>query len=140
MAAPRAIIHADLDAFYASVEVLDDPSLRGKPVIVGGGPDLRGVVMAASYEARTFGVHSAMPLRTAGRWLPPALLLGAAPAVVAAFVDGTLDLAVAGDRTATIGGPLMVIGFVLLTGPLSEEFGWRGYLQKRLFAGRPLAA
>ncbi len=67
----RTILHVDLDAFFASVEQRDHPELRGRPVIVGGGgPDQRGVVSAASYEARRFGVHSAMSLREAGRRCP----------------------------------------------------------------------
>ncbi len=73
----RHIIHADLDAFYAAVEQLDNPELRGKPVLVGGRPENRGVVATASYEARKFGVHSAMPMRTAIRLCPNGLIIPA---------------------------------------------------------------
>ena len=69
----RAIIHLDLDAFFASVAQLDDPALRGKPVIVGGDAEARGVVSTASYEARAFGVHSAMSSKVARRLCPEAI-------------------------------------------------------------------
>ena len=71
----RHIIHADLDAFYATVEQLDNPELLGKPVLVGGRPENRGVVATASYEARTFGVRSAMPMRTAVRLCPQGIII-----------------------------------------------------------------
>jgi len=81
----RCIIHIDLDAFFASVEELEDPSLRGLPLIVGGDPDKRGVVASCSYAARKYGVRSAMPMAMALRLCPQAVRLPARHGVYAGY-------------------------------------------------------
>src|ERR1700729_2332982 len=91
---PASILHIDMDAFFVSVELLARPELKGFPVVVGGQRDQRGVVTSASYEARKFGVHSAVPRRTAGKLCPHAV-----------FLDSHYELyAYWSDRIATILG------------------------------------
>jgi DNA polymerase-4 len=97
----RRILHVDMDAFYASVEQRDDPALRGRPLAVGGRPEGRGVVAAASYEARAFGVYSAMPMSRAVRLCPSLVIVppdfsrykAASNAVFAIFREVTKFLA-----------------------------------------------
>ncbi|HYK98400.1 MAG TPA: DNA polymerase IV [Candidatus Acidoferrales bacterium] len=88
----QAILHCDLDAFYASVEQRDHPEYRGKPVIVGGAKGERGVVSAASYEARAFGVRSAMPLQTATRLCPDGIFVPGDPEAYEKASDDVMAL------------------------------------------------
>src|SRR5258708_485453 len=96
----RVIFHLDMDAFYASVEQRDNPSLAGKPVIVGSPPTQRGVVCAASYEARKFGVKSAMPSITAGRLCPRGIFVR--PRMEAYKAESRQIMAIVGEAEGII--------------------------------------
>ena len=144
----RAIIHLDLDAFYASVEQLRRPELRGRPVIVGGAPAgdgtaqlNRGVVSAASYEARAFGVHSAMPLRTALRLCPQAVLV---PVDFRAYRDASRKVFdIARDYTPMIEPLSLDEAFLDVTGS-TRRFGTAQHIAEeirdRILAGTGLHA
>jgi DNA polymerase IV len=101
----RYILHVDMDAFYASIEVLDNPSLKGKPVIVGGDAKSRGVVAAASYEVRKFGVHSAMPMAKAVRLCPQAVIL---PVRMSRYVEVSHQIREIFDKYTTMVEPVSV--------------------------------
>jgi len=83
----RTIFHIDMDAFFASIEIAKNPSLKGKPVVVGGNPDQRGVVSTCTYEARAYGIHSAMPLFEAKKRCPHAIFLEGDYALYRAYAE-----------------------------------------------------
>jgi DNA polymerase IV len=110
---PRVIAHADMDAFYASVEILDNPELRGKPVIVGGS-SRRGVVTSASYEARKYGVHSAMPTAQARKLCPDGIFI---PGRMARYEDAARAVRRVFESFSPIVEPLSLDeAFIDLTG------------------------
>ena len=88
----RTIFHVDMDAFFASIEIAKNPSLKNKPVIVGGQPNERGVVSTCSYEARQFGVRSAMPLKEAKRLCPNAIFLNGSYALYREYSDYIMSI------------------------------------------------
>jgi len=89
---PRAIVHLDLDAFFAAVEMLEDPNLRGKPLLIGGRPEQRGVVATASYPAREYGVHSAMPMYRALQLCPDAIVLPTRHGLYSEYSHRVMDI------------------------------------------------
>lgn len=123
----RTIFHIDLDAFFVTVEQVLNPALRNKPVIVGGKPEGRGVVAAASYEARKFGVHSAMPLARAKKLCPRAVFLTGNYRQYVEFSQRFMDIL--GEYTPSLQPGGLDEAYLDLTG--CENFGsWRGLAMK----------
>jgi len=122
---PRAIVHLDLDAFYAAVEVLEKPELAGKPLLIGGRPDHRGVVSTASYEARKFGVHSAMPMTRALRLCPDAILLP--PRIGDCRVYSRQVMAILREHTPLVEQVSIDEAYLDLTGQVDS---WDGAVQR----------
>jgi DNA polymerase IV len=130
MDAPRTILHLDMDAFYASVEQRDDPSLRGRPVIVGGHPK-RGVVLAASYQVRPSGVRSAMPMARALRLAPDAVVV---PPRFQAYAEASEQVFAIFERYTPLVEPLSLDeAFLDVSGSLSL-FGLPGAIASRIRA------
>ena len=140
---PRVIFHLDMDAFYASVEQRDKPELRGKPVIVGSPPTRRGVVCAASYEARKFGVRSAMPSVTAGRLCPNGVFVP--PDMERYQEESKRIMAIVAETGANIEQVSIDEAYLDLTDTLASSepttFPWTGGnpVDDLLFAAVPLA-
>src|SRR6188768_441488 len=129
----RVIFHVDMDAFFASVEQRDHPEYRGKPVIVGSPPDQRGVVCAASYEARKFKVRSAMPSRTAGKLCPQGIFVR--PRMEAYRAESAVIMEILRNVTPTIEKVSVDEAYL----DLSESFVTIGDADDALEAALPLA-
>lgn len=135
--AQRWIFHVDMDAFFVSVEEIFDPGLKGKPVIVGGDPDGRGVVAAASYEARKYGIHSAMPLAQAKRLCPKAIFVHGRHGAYGEFSRRVFNILAKYtpdiERTSVDEGYLDMTGFERIHGhPLSVANRMKREIKERI--------
>src|SRR4026207_2146133 len=113
----RVIFHLDMDAFYASIEQRAQPKLRGKPVVVGSPPTQRGVVCAASYEARQFGIRSAMPSVTAGRLCPKGIFV---PPRMSYYREESRKIMMIMQRTGALIEPMSIDEAYLDLSPLFQ--------------------
>src|SRR5262245_13047726 len=129
----RVIFHLDMDAFYAAIEQRDHPELQGKPVIVGSPPTQRGVVCAASYEARKFGVRSAMPSATAGRLCPKGIFV---PPRMSAYREESHQIMQIVKRTGAIIEPMSIDEAYL---ELSAQFAKGAATDEALYQAVPMA-